>query len=572
MKYVLTALLIFECCGVMCSFSQNHGLTHCPDYSLSPSESRANSFNTDISANRELRLSKHPVFHAIDNDLRRRDSADTDTTATHAQPLHSYQNIVLTGYSAGKAEGDFLPYEGNGSYDWRLYGHGSHNYGKAGTLSGTVAYARGKHRNIGWSTTRFPDLYWPFILTDTTGGNSQFETYDIEGQYGVNLGSIWLGASAKFKGEQAHRMTDPRLLNNTTFLQFGLDLGYVTPKGQQLMLGGGYLRNKQYEHDRYWRPGEQQRFFVVHGFGLYDNKESGVFMGTSRMHYLNGFLTDFSYTSPVQKKVCVTANIGYQRNKLTVEENKYYDLYASTTSVFTPQLHFKWQCGKTISIHLLSEHELMKRLGYERVFERYMTNIAKSTYDYRQIAEYQNYKLTTQQGANALRAEFALGRHSTFGLQGGANYLHRNEQNTFYHFEVDNLNVMPYGRADYKLTKKKFEFSTSVQSGIQSVRNHTYDVDITASSISHLDFQTCFAPYAYYAAEYTQTVAEISYTYFLKKCGIGAKVKYMNITGERLKDVGFDKPVGYYAACPMIQTMPDKHNEQWFNVSTFVIF
>ena len=435
-----------------------------------------------------------------------------------------------------------------------------------------MAYARGKHRNIGWSTTRFPNLYWPFILTDTTGGNSQFETYDIEGQYGVNLGSIWLGASAKFKGEQAHRMTDPRLLNNTTFLQFGLDLGYVTPKGQQLMLGGGYLRNKQYEHDRYWRPGEQQRFFVVHGFGLYDNKESGVFMGTSRMHYLNGFLTDFSYTSPVQKQVCVTANIGYQRNKLTVEENKYYDLYASTTSVFTPQLHFKWQCGKTISIHLLSEHELMKRLGYERVFERYMTNIAKSTYDYRQIAEYQNYKLTTQQGANALRAEFALGRHSTFGLQGGANYLHRNEQNTFYHFEVDNLNVMPYGRADYKLTKKKFEFSTSVQSGIQSVRNHTYDVDITASSISHLDFQTCFAPYAYYAAEYTQTVAEISYTYFLKKCGIGAKVKYMNITGERLKDVGFDKPVGYYAACPMIQTMPDKHNEQWFNVSTFVIF
>lgn len=572
MKHLLSTLLIFELGGIGNVFANNYRHTDHSDYCLSPSESRYGSFNSDVAASRNERLDQHPVFKVVGEKSGVYDTVATDSSSIQAEHLRNYRNIVLTSYSAGKMEGDFLPYEGNGSYDWRLYGHGSHSYGKAGTLSGTVAYARGKHRNIGWNTMRYPDLYWPFVLTDSTGGNSQFETYDIQGQYGVDLGAICLGASAQFRGEQAHRMTDPRLLNNTTFLQFGLDFGYVTPQGQQLMLGGGYLRNKQYESNRYWRPGEQQRFFVLHGFGLYDNKESGVFMGIERMYYMNGFLADLSYTSPQQKKVCATVNLGYQRNKLTVEEDAHYDLYASATSTFSPQLHLRWQCGKAVSFHLLSDNVLTKRLGYERVFERYMTNTATSSYDYRQIAEYQNYRLVTQQGANALRAELDFGKSGEFGFQGGINFFHRNEKNTFYGYEVDNLNLIPYGRIDYKLKRRRFELEADLQSGYQSARNYTYDVEITASSIDHLDFQTCFAPYAYYASNFAQTVAELSYTYFLRKCGIGAKVKYMTINGERTKTVEFDKPVGYYANCPTIKTTPDKHNEQWFNVATFIVF
>lgn len=539
---------------------------------LSPCQTRFNNFEGDIRTRENEILSQHPVYEAMTEE-RLADTTRKDTVGHGISPLlHNQRNIIATSYGAGKQTGDFLTYEGRSNYDWRIYGHGSHRFGKDGTLYGTVQYARGKHRGISWNAMRYPELYWPYAITDSTGGDSQFESYKVEGGYGVNLGKMWLGAIAQFDGEQAHRMTDPRVLNNTTFLQLGMDLGYLSANKHRWMLECKYLRNKQYEHDRYWRPGEQQRFFVLYGFGLYDTKESSVSFGRSRMFYINGLKSHLSYSSPEDEPLQLNVNLGYQYNHLNVEESDIMDLYAKKTTILTPQLHLQWQCGNRTRLHLYTEHNLQNNLGYERVFEKYMTNVATSTYDYRQIAEYQNYKLSEQTGNGALRAEFDLGKHSTMGVQGGITYFNRTEQNTFYDFKVENFNLTPYGRLDYRLAKKRYEFALGLQMGHQQAIRHKYDVEITASSIEHLDFQTCFAPYAYFAAEYWQTCADLSYTYFFKGFGLGAKMCYMNITGDRLSDVIYTKTIGFNSVCPMISTNPDQHNEQWFNTSLFVVF
>lgn len=539
---------------------------------LSPSEKRWSELSSSVDARITSSLRQHPVYHAMKNDETDSMKTKRDSSLPSTFYPHDKQNIVLTSYGKGKTDGDFIPYEGKSNEDWRLFGHGCHNFGKHGTLYGTIQYARGTHKEISWSAMRFPELYWPYTLTDSTGGDSKYEYYGIEGGYGVNLGKVYFGVIAQFDGELAYRMTDPRLKNNTTFLQLGFDAGLSSPKGQRLMADAKYLRNKEHESDSYWRPGEQQRFFTLYGFGLYDNKRSSVSMGRSRMYYVNGLKSHFSYASPTDKTVCTTINIGLNINKMDAEDSDFTSPYASKTTTFSPQIEFKWKINENNTISLFCDNHLEKRLGYERVFEKFITNTATSSYDYRQIAENQYYTLLTRQGLNALRYSVSLGKHHILGIQYGIGYFYRSEKNSFYDFSVANKNMINIPRFDYKLSTKKHELSAGINWGHQKVKHHEYNVDIKTSSIQHLDFQTCFAPYAYYASEYDILAADLTYIYYFKKLGIGMRLKYMNISGNRLDDVEYTKEIGFNSICPMISPQSDIHNEQWINGSIFVLF
>lgn len=539
---------------------------------LSPSEKRWSELSSSVDARITSSLRQHPVYHAMKNDETDSMKTKRDSSLPSTFYHHDKQNIVLTSYGKGKTDGDFIPYEGKSNEDWRLFGHGCHNFGKHGTLYGTIQYARGTHKEISWSAMRFPELYWPYTLTDSTGGDSKYEYYGIEGGYGVNLGKVYFGVIAQFDGELAYRMTDPRLKNNTTFLQLGFDAGFSSPKGQRLMADAKYLRNKEHESDSYWRPGEQQRFFTLYGFGLYDNKRSSVSMGRSRMYYVNGLKSHFSYASPTDKTVCTTINIGLNINKMDAEDSDFTSPYASKTTTFSPQIEFKWKINENNTISLFCDNHLEKRLGYERVFEKFVTNTATSSYDYRQIAENQYYTLLTRQGLNALRYSVSLGKHHILGIQYGIGYFYRSEKNSFYDFSVANKNMINIPRFDYNLSTKKHELSAGFNWGHQKVKHHEYNVDIKTSSIQHLDFQTCFAPYAYYASEYDILAADLTYIYYFKKLGIGMRLKYMNISGNRLDDVEYTKEIGFNSICPMISPQSDIHNEQWINGSIFVLF
>jgi hypothetical protein len=257
---------------------------------------------------------------------------------------------------------------------------------------------------------------------------------------------------------------------------------------------------------------------------------------------------------------------------MDAEESDFTSPYGSRTTTLTPQIEFKWKINENNVVSLLSDNNLEKRLGYERVFEKYVTNTATSSYDYRQIAENQYYTLLTRQGLNALRYSVTLGKHHILGIQYGIGYFYRSEKNSFYDFSVANKNMINIPRFDYKLSTKKHELSAGFNWGHQKVKHHEYNVDIKTSSIQHLDFQTCFAPYAYYASEYDILAADLTYIYYFKKLGIGMRLKYMNISGNRLDDVEYTKEIGFNSICPMISTQSDIHNEQWINGSIFVLF
>ena len=480
--------------------------------------------------------------------------------------------LVSTSYGAGQLDGDFLPYQGRSSYDWRINGYGHKRFGNHGTLYGSVHYASGKHRGISWSAMRYPELFLPYAVTDSTGGDTEYESYSLKGGYSKRLGRWYIGVEGSFDGELAHRMTDPRLLNNITFLRLGAGVGRTLGDGHSLMMRGWYTRTKQYEHVRYWRPGEQQRFFVCYGFGLYDSKNSTVSFGRARMFYINGGSGQLTYVSPKAHKAGLMLNFGYDFSHLYTEESAILDLYASDHTTLTPALALRCDFSPAFGLRMLTSHNLHSRKGYERIFERYVTDSLTSSYDYRQISEQQDYDFTLSEGYNAIRAEWSPASRHRIGLQGGMAYTSRVEKQKKYGYKVENLNLTPHAHIDYAFRGKTDEVEVALQAGRQLSSKAKYDVEMKNNAIEHLDFQQTFAPYAFYAAEYTTAMLSATYTRRLRLFDAGLRFQGMVADGDRLRDAKYDKTIGYNSVCPMIDTQPGSHDEKWFNLALFVTY
>lgn len=538
---------------------QTASLTDRLQTSLSPSESRYNTVSSDMETKWQQLLYRNPAFYELKH--------------THSNLLNTgkYRSVIATGYAAGDLDGDFLPYEGNAYEDFRIMGSGEYSISSAGTIFGTAQYARGTHRNIGWNATRYAELYQPYISTDSVGGDFHFEDYRIEGGYSFQLKKLFLGVYASFHGEQAHRKSDPRALNNTTWLSLGIGAGRFFNR-HLVMVQAGFERNKQHITMRYWRPGQQDRFFIGYGFGLYDVRLSGVLFGYSRMYYLNEGNAMVTYQSPVNKPFILSAALGYKHDFMKTEESDIRDLYESRTHRINPTVQLKWLPSSPLSFTLFLENHTDRRKGYENIFEQYLVDEANNIYDFRLIDTQQKYSSSKSESLVQLKASYLINPAHSLELTGGAALFQREEKYKEENYRVKNSSVSPHIGIGYKMKLKKSETDISCFFIRQLATDSQYDVVMKNTHIEHLDFQHTFAPYAYYNSNFTAVQLAATYVYHLKKCGIGANLKLMYKTGDRNSETAYTGEIGFTSSAPMITATPDKHDEIWGSGSLFFVF
>lgn len=529
------------------------------DQSLSPTETRYDAHGQSMDSRQFNQLYSNPVYC---------EWVHTDDTL---YSRNKYRSQVYTGYAEGEVKGDFLPYEGNRFHDYRIGASGEYSLRFGGTLFGSAQYARGKHKNIGWSAMRYPELYTPYISTDSIGGTFEFEDYQIQGGYAFTLNDWKLGVKGTFHGEQAHRMTDPRALNNTTWLNFSIGASRRF-NGHLLMLDGSFGRNKQHMQLRYWRPGQQDRFFVCYGFGLYDNRQSGVAFGYQRMYYIMEAGSRLTYQSPLDRPFTVYASVGYEYDRMKTEETNICDLYYSKTHTLLPTVRLDWKPSASWTFSLWGEGHIDLRKGYENIFERYLSNEANNVYDYRRIDTRQKYKYTKMDLLGQLRAKCQFSPKHSLALTGGISSDFRQETYDMEDYEIKNTSLFPHGRLDYLMRVKHSELELSALFGKKLNGDNVYDVNILNQSIQHLDFQHAYAPYAYYNSSYSSLQLAAAYTYHFKKFALGLKANLLYTDGERDRDAVYRGKIGFDSSAPMIQTTPDRHDEIWGNTSIFFVF
>ena len=526
---------------------------------LSPSETRFNSYAEDMSVRQLRQLYSNPTFYEWVH----------TTDSTHR--MGKYHSSVYTGGAHGELDGDFLHYEGNAFNDYRLGAFGEYSVGKNGTIFGKVRYARGEHKNIGWSAMRYPELYLPYISTDSIGGDFKYEDYQIEGGYAFTLNEWKIGVNGTFHGEQAHRMSDPRALNNTTWLTIGAGVSRMF-NGHLLMAQGSFGRNKQHMQLRYWRPGEQDRFFISYGFGLYDVRQSKVSFGYERMYYIMEGGARVTYQSPVDRPFTIYASLGYEYDRMKTEETNICDLYFSKTNTFLPSVMLNWKQSDSWDFSWWLEGHMDLRKGFENIFERYQSDVDNNIYDYRMVDTQQNYKMNQFNALTQIRARYRFNPSHALALTGGISMDNREESYRNNMYKVKTGSIFPHGKIDYQMNIKKSEIELSCLYGQKLTTDNSYNVVMRNNDIEHLDFQHAFQPYAFRNSTFSSIQATAAYTYHLKKCAVGMKLKFMYTRGDRDKDCFYTQKIGYDSTAPKLSTRPDKHNETWGSGALFLVF
>jgi len=524
-------------------------------HTLSAQEDRYHAAMADVS------LASSKTLHA--------NPASAHLFSTTDTARHIRRAMIYAATTAARGEGDFLPYEGRGSADRRIGAYGEHTTPHSGTLSGSLQYAQGTHRNIGWSAMRLPELYLPYISTDSCGGHFRFDCYYAEGGYGFAMKQWTLGAKASFYGEQAHRLTDPRALNTTTWLRFGL--GAARHMGSHLlMLDAGYGRNKQHMRLRYWRPGQQDRFFVCYGFGLYDTRQSGVAFGKSRMYYVDELSARLQYLSPRNGRLRLHASLAYDHDHMKTEESDIYNLYESRTHRLSPLLRLTYAPQDYWHFDLMATADIALRKGYENIIEEYLIDKDNNIYDFRTIDTRQNYSRNTATATAALRAARQCGSVE-LSMQGGLTADRYDERYKRQAWRIGVRRLTPHVMAGACWQGRRDVVGLSLLYARQHTGSHHYNVSMQNSQLPHLDFQQAFAPYAYRCANLHKVAVSATWQHRLGRMDGGMSARCYMTRGNRIADVSYTGDIGFASSAPMIQPAPDTHREQWGELTVYLL-
>lgn len=484
------------------------------------------------------------------------------TNAPDSTPDSLRHISIAVDLNKGKFSGDYLPTEGNNFRRMGLHAFGFHQEAKA-TLMGQADFSFGQDKNIGWNTFRFPEIYWPYIVADSTGGNKKYERYHLLGAYGYRMGKLDVGVKGAFTGDFAYRETDPRIENISSFLN--LDAGVSYPLGNnRLAFNFGYQLHRQTMDLKHFRSGQFAGFLMEYGFGQYDYIFSPIYNSMKQVQHQHHYAFDLAFLSDARKAFRNNVNVGYTKEVMDCEEDIYkLNLYNAKTGTWRVNYGAIYD-NRSIGLQLVLDASGLVRNGQENLFEKYVSATVDGVdvYDYKQFGSLNRYQMTQNKVKGLLKFSGYVSRQFTLSLIGQVDYFKREETYSEDDYLISNTLLTPAGGIELNLHNNKFEASLRGMFAKQTVADSKYRVDLTLER--ETEYQHAFATYAYYAAEGNMVSGELMLKRKLAKLDAGVKVQVSLMNADRLDDATYNAERCANArpstAHNTIQLAPDEHD------------
>lgn len=507
--------------------------------------------------------------HGLDN----RRSYFNDNPKTLAS---SHSLVVALQGAGGKMQGDFIPMEGNRFEDYSVVANGVMR-GEKSLLYGKASFTSGSHRNIGWNAQRFPMTYWPYVVADSTGGNVNYETYNLLCAYSFRLNQrVDMGFFGEYKGDFAFRKTDPRIENITSWLTFKGGASYLLNGGSRIGLDIDYQLHRQHTDIRHFRTGQFAGFFMEYGFGMYDYIHSPIYNSMKHQQHQHSYGANVIFSSNANHPLRLNARLGYGFDEMNTEENIHkLNLYRAMTYRLKADASLLWN-NQSWGLGFTGHLESAQRQGHEYIFERYVSATVDGVdvYDYRKIGQQDRYKMNMMQGNAQLKVSKYFGALSTLSLFGGMEYLKREETYKEKGSFVRNVLVTPQVGMEAKHSSKWGDARLTVCYGHRTSPEHQYHVNVDMDR--HTEYQHTFCTFAYYAhkADVLNLEAEVAHTFSFARMGL--QLVWMWVTGNRLENVAYDAG-RYDAQIPSakkntVSITPDRHDQHWMKLTLFAEF
>lgn len=462
----------------------------------------------------------------------------------------------------GKFDGDYLPVEGN---KFRRMGVHAAGFTKSdrSTLFGQADFAAGKDENIGWNTFRYPEIYWPYVVADSTGGDKKYERYHLLGAYDYQINRWSLGLKGAFTGDFAYRETDPRVENISTFLNLGTGVSYALG-ANQLAFGFEYQLHRQTMDLKHFRSGQFAGFFMEYGFGQYDYIFSPIYNSMKQVQHQHQYDFSLSFLTDASKALRQNIQVGYTKEVMDCEEDIYkLNLYSAYTGTLRGNYGLVYDNSK-FGLQFVADASTSSRSGEENIFEKYVSATVDDVdvYDYRKIGSLNRYELTQNKVKALVKLSGYFSTHVTLSVLADGDLYKREEKYNNEEYLISNTLLTPSFGLELTLHNSKLETSLRGMYGRQTDLDHQYKVDLGLERAT--EYQHAYTTYAYYAAEGNLISTEWMLKRKLDKLDVGLKVQLFFMNADRLEDATYSEKK-YLNARPSvarntISFSPDRHD------------
>lgn len=239
-------------------------------------------------------------------------------TAFSLMPL---QQDIRVGIGMNKGKSDdktlYSIFDGNEFSFFDISAKGYKSDLSKSVVSGFASYQAGVKRNTAWSDVADTELFYPYLVADSIGGDYHSENYNVGASYAHKFGKLQVGGGLNYRGAVHYRKIDPRPVNNVSEIKFAVGALYPV-KSYYLGINVSYVNYKQAMSSSSLKDDRKDKYFSMRGFGLYDYQLTEVNSSYSRYFLMDEWSGGLQLAHKENKNWLVHLNL--KRQKATTSE------------------------------------------------------------------------------------------------------------------------------------------------------------------------------------------------------------------------------------------------------------
>lgn len=185
-----------------------------------------------------------------------------------------------------------LPAYGNGISAMNIEAKSYMHLNRRNTVEANASYFYGKKKDICWNSSSDYMLLWPYISSDSIGGNLTTEQYSFGGSYSQRSSNnrFTYGIQGSYRALHEFRRIDPRPRNITSYVQAGISGGYNTAGHYIGIYAGIRVYSQEHSVDYFSTSGANTSQLPMTGLGTYYKRFAGSSQDVTDYNFKgNGF-------------------------------------------------------------------------------------------------------------------------------------------------------------------------------------------------------------------------------------------------------------------------------------------
>lgn len=421
--------------------------------------------------------------------------------------LMPLQQDIQVGIELNKGNSDdktlYSIFDGNGFSFFNISAKGYKSDMSKSIVSGFASYQTGVKRNTEWTDVADTELFYPYLVADSIGGDYYSENYNVGSSYTHKIGKIQIGGGLNYRGAVHYRKVDPRPINNVSEIELVIG-ALCSLKSYFLGINFSYVNYKQAMSSSSLKDDRKDRYFSMRGFGLYDYQLTEVSGNYSRYFLMDEWSGGLQLAHKENKNWLVHLNLTRQK-AATLEGSVRMPGIVNRLNPNMEVSYLKEFGEKKLLVSLNAQ--MVKSKGIENQYDTIIVHQNPTIVSYQRNYSAVKHLLLSYDIASSILYEHCVNNKNSAWISPIINYSPYEEKYVYPEYRIYSDAVDFTLKAGYRMFFRKSWASVTLSGG----RKFPLQKELLMPSEEQVTQKMPIRQYGFLTAGYKHASAEINY-------------------------------------------------------------